>query len=66
MADMDIYVGMLHARQAAHHLLITHVERRNGNVVGEELNHRLAMEQLDKMAEALGLDLVPRADVVLR
>ena len=37
MADMDIYVGMLHARQAAEHLLITHVERRNGNVVGEEL-----------------------------
>lgn len=64
--DMELYSAMIRARMAAEYLLTTHVHRRNGNVAGADLYHTMAMKKLDEMAGFLGLDLVPREDVVTR
>lgn len=62
---MELYTAYIHSRQAGESLLKAHVLRERDKIAADH-HHTRAMEQLDLLADALGLDLVPRADVVTR
>lgn len=62
---MEIYMAYLHGRHAGEWLLKAHTLRDRDKVASDHY-HTLAMCELDKLAEALGLELVPRTDVVTR
>ena len=61
---MELYTARLHAEKAGEYLLLAHHDKANGRA--SDFYHRAAMEQLDKLAETLGLELVPREDLVTR
>lgn len=62
---MEIYMAYLHGRQAGEWLLKAHTLRERDKRACDHY-HRMAMGELDKLAEALGLDLVPRGEAVTR
>ena len=63
--EPDLFVCHLHANNAACQLLQAHAMLKHSG--RSALAHRnQAMKELDKVAEMLGLELVPRVDVVTR
>ena len=57
---MELYGAMIHARQAAEYLLVSHHQRRNGHPSGGSHYYDQAMNQLHLMAADLGLEVVKR------
>ena len=61
---MELYSAKIFATKAAEYLLLAHHDRKSGDT--SEFYHQRAMEQLDHLAEVLGLELVARENVVTR
>ena len=59
---MDLYMAYLYTRQAGEAFLKAHMLRERDRHVSD-LHHVNAMEQMDKLAETLGLELVARQNV---
>ena len=59
---MDLYMAYLYTRQAGEAFLTAHMMRDRDRHVSD-LHHVNAMEQMDKLAETLGLELVARQNV---
>lgn len=62
---MELYAAYIHSRQAGECLLRAHTLRLRDKAASD-FHHTEAMRELDRLAEALGLELVPRQDVVMR
>ena len=62
---MEIYTAYLHARHAGEYLLKAHTLRARDRDAADHC-HTEAMHYIDQLAETLGLELVPRTDVVTR
>lgn len=57
----ELWNGAYHTQRAHDYFLQAHTMRERE--VSREHFHRLAIEELDKLAEALGLELVARENV---
>jgi hypothetical protein len=57
----ELWNGAYHTQRAHDYFLQAHTMREQE--VSREHFHRLAIEELDKLAEALGLELVARENV---
>lgn len=57
----ELWNGAYHTQRAHDYFLQAHTLR--DVEVSREIYHRLAIEELDKLAEALGLELVARENV---
>lgn len=64
-ADMFLYTAYIHARQAGEALLRAHTLRKS-NAEMTDVWHTEAMKELDKLATALGVELVPRGESITR
>jgi hypothetical protein len=63
--EPDLFMAHCHANNVAAQLLQAHTLLKHS---GREalIRRNVAMQHLDTLAEMFGLELVPRADVVLR
>ena len=60
---MEFYMAYLYSRQAGEEFLKAHMLHRRDRIAAD-FHHVNAMEQMDKLAETLGLEIVARKNVV--
>lgn len=63
-AGQELFLGYHHCHHASTLFIRAHALRNEPAM--RDHYHRMAMDELDQLAEALGLDLVPRGEAVTR